>query len=76
MAEFDELLALIKEHCTAERIKRVLRIATGNKDVKVSASSKEELVETNLRDAFRSHSNVFATCSERRKKMVLSTSTT
>ncbi len=38
VAEFDELLALIKEHCTAERIKRVLRIATGNKDVKVSAS--------------------------------------
>lgn len=56
MAEFDELLVLIKEHCTAEQIKAVLRGATGNKDVKVSASSKEDLVEANLRDAFRSHS--------------------
>ena len=34
----------------------MLRTATGNKDVKVSASSKEELIESNLRDAFRSHS--------------------
>ncbi|MDQ2832393.1 MAG: hypothetical protein M3Y50_01375 [Acidobacteriota bacterium] len=56
MAEFDEMLVLIKEHCTAEQIKGVLRGATGNKDVKVSASSKEDLVEANLRDAFRSHS--------------------
>ena len=56
MAENDDLLALIKEHCTADQIKGVLRTASGNKDVKVSAASKEELVETNLRDALRSHS--------------------
>ncbi len=56
MAEFDELLTLIKEHCTADQIKGVLRGATGNKDVKVSAASKEDLIEKNLRDAFRSHS--------------------
>lgn len=56
MEDYKQLLALIEQHCTAEQVKELLRTASGNKNVKVSASSKEELVGKNLREALDSHS--------------------
>ena len=56
MGKYDRLLNLIEENCTIEQVKAVLRPAQGNKDVKVSAPSHKELIQTNLRAALESHS--------------------
>jgi hypothetical protein len=54
--DYKQLLDLIEQQCTAEQVKALLRTASGNKNVKVSAASKEELVRKNLREALDSHS--------------------
>ncbi len=56
MEDYKQLLDLIEQQCTAEQVKALLRTASGNKNVKVSAASKEELVRKNLREALDSHS--------------------
>lgn len=56
MGKYDRLLTLIEENCTIEQVKSVLRPALGNKDVKLSAPSHKELIQSNLRAALESHS--------------------
>jgi hypothetical protein len=56
VGDHDRLLKLITEHCTADQVKELLRTAIGNKNVKVSAANKEDLVAKNLREALDSHS--------------------
>jgi hypothetical protein len=56
VAQYDDLLRLVTENCTIEQVKAVLRPALGNKNVKLSANSKEELVDKNVRAALSSHS--------------------
>lgn len=56
MGKYDRLLKLIQENCTIEQVKSVLRPALGNKDVKLSAPTHEELIQSNLRAALESHS--------------------
>jgi hypothetical protein len=56
VGNYEKLLKLIEQHCTAEQVKEVLRTATGNKNVKVSAETKEDLIHKNLREALDSHS--------------------
>ena len=56
MGRYERLLELIEEYCTAEQVKALLRTAMGNKNVKVSAASKEELIRENLLNALNSHS--------------------
>src|ERR1700723_3753795 len=45
VAQYDDLLRLVTENCTIEQVKAVLRPALGNKNVKLSANSKEDLVD-------------------------------
>jgi hypothetical protein len=47
---------LIEEQCTMDQVKAVLRPALGNKDVKLSAPSHKQLIQSNLRSALESHS--------------------
>jgi hypothetical protein len=56
VGQLDRLLDLIEENCTIEQVKGILRPASGNKDVKVSAPTHRELVQINLRAAVNSHS--------------------
>jgi hypothetical protein len=56
VANLDRLLELVEDACTIDQIKGMLRVGLGNKNVKLSAESKEELVRTNLRGALNSHS--------------------
>ncbi len=56
MEDYGQLLKLIFEHCTADQVKELLRPALGNKNVKISAATKEDLIAKNLREALDSHS--------------------
>jgi hypothetical protein len=56
VGKHDRLLDLIQKNCTIEQVKSILRPALGNKNVKVSAPTHEELVQVNLRSALDSHS--------------------
>ncbi len=56
MAKYYRLLELVFDHCTIEQIKEALRPAIGNKNVKLSADSKEDLVYKNVKQALDSHS--------------------
>jgi hypothetical protein len=56
VAKYDRLLELVEEHCTIDQIKDILRFGLGNKNVKLSADDKAELVQKNLRGALNSHS--------------------
>jgi hypothetical protein len=56
VAKYDRLLELVLEHCTIEQIREVLRPALGNKNVKLSAENKEDLVYKNLKQALDSYS--------------------
>lgn len=56
MAKFDRLLKLLEDACTIDQIKSVLRVGIGNKNVKLSADDKHDLVQVNLRAALNSHS--------------------
>ncbi|HEX3683413.1 MAG TPA: hypothetical protein VHU83_12830 [Bryobacteraceae bacterium] len=47
----DDLLELVNEFCTMEQIKDLLRTGQDNKDVRLSAANKEELIYKNLRTA-------------------------
>lgn len=48
---YDDLLDLIHKYCTAEQITALLRLGKGHKDVRITAESKEQLVNRNLREA-------------------------
>jgi hypothetical protein len=56
VAKYDRLLELVFDHCTIEQIKEALRPAIGNKNVKLSADNKEDLVFKNVKQALDSHS--------------------
>jgi hypothetical protein len=56
VGKYDRLLKLIEDNCTIEQVKSILRPALGNKDVKLSAPSHKELIQSNLRAALESHS--------------------
>jgi len=47
----DELYRLVDLFCTADQIKELLRSAKGQKDVRITAENKQELVTRNLRTA-------------------------
>ena len=51
MTNIDELLTLIQKHCTGEQVAGVLRLSKEHKDVRISAESKEQLINRNLREA-------------------------
>jgi hypothetical protein len=50
-AELDETLSLVEHLCTTEQVKTLLRERKGEKDVRISAESKAELVQRNLKTA-------------------------
>ena len=54
-ANKEELFKLIEHFCTIDQIKALLRTAQGNADVRLSAATKKDLIETNLADALNSH---------------------
>jgi hypothetical protein len=56
VGKYDRLLKLIEENCTIEQVKSILRPSLGNKDVKLSAPTHKELIQSNLRAALESHS--------------------
>jgi len=51
--ELDEILKLVENLCTAEQIKDLLRKRKGDEHVRISAETKEDLCQRNLRDAIR-----------------------
>jgi hypothetical protein len=50
----DELFRLVERFCTTEQVKDLLRSAKGQKDVRITAENKENLITRNLRDAVNS----------------------
>jgi hypothetical protein len=50
-AELEETLTLVEKLCTTDQIKNLLRERKGDKDVRLTAESKEDLVQRNLRAA-------------------------
>jgi len=50
----DELCRLVEVLCTADQVKELLRSAKGQKDVRITAESKSDLIERNLRAAVAS----------------------
>ena len=55
LANREELFKLIDHFCTIDQIKTLLRSAEGNADVRLSAATKKDLIESNLADALNSH---------------------
>lgn len=51
----EELFRLVDRFCTFDQIKNLLRTAQGNENVRLSAPTKDALVQTNLRNALESH---------------------
>jgi hypothetical protein len=49
--ELDDALTLAEALCTSDQIKELLRTRKGDKNVRLSAESKEDLVHRNLREA-------------------------
>jgi hypothetical protein len=49
--ELEETLSLVEQLCTAEQVKDLLRTRKGEKDVRITAESKEDLVRRNLKTA-------------------------
>ena len=54
-ANRDELFELVDHFCTIDQIKAVLRQAQGNTDVRLSAPTKQEMIQKNLRSALDSY---------------------
>ncbi len=52
----DGLYKLVEEWCSAEQVAELLRTAKGSKDVRITAPTKKELIEKNLRAAVEAHS--------------------
>lgn len=50
----DEMYRLVEGMCTADQIQRLLRSAKGEKDVRITAENKSDLIERNLRAAVAS----------------------
>jgi hypothetical protein len=55
VGKLEDLFDLVTELCTIEQIKGVLESARGNKDVRLSAANKADLLNKNLRDAINAH---------------------
>lgn len=55
-SEVEEALSLVQGMCTAEQIKDLLRTRKGQEGIRITAESKEDLVNRNLRDAISSKS--------------------
>jgi hypothetical protein len=49
--ELNDALSLAEELCTSDQIKTLLRTRKGEENVRLTAESKEDLVQRNLRDA-------------------------
>lgn len=52
--DLDALLKLVKDFCSVEQISSLLRVAKDSGDVRVSAPTKDVLIQKNLRDALTS----------------------
>jgi hypothetical protein len=49
--EIEDALSLVKELCTVEQIQNLLRTRKGQDNVRISAETKDDLVDRNLREA-------------------------
>jgi hypothetical protein len=47
----DELFRLVDNLCTADQVQGLLRTVKGQKDVRITAENKSDLIERNLRAA-------------------------
>src|SRR5258707_8373869 len=50
----DELFRLVDNLCTADQVQALLRTVKGQKDVRITAENKSDLIERNLRTAVTS----------------------
>jgi hypothetical protein len=53
--ELEEALSLVEARCTMEQIQGLLRTRKGDKDVRITAESKDEAVKRNLRAAIEAN---------------------